>query len=149
MKRNRFIFLFLLFLSVACNNEDRQAASKSENDVDAARNFIQAALNGEYQKARDYMLKDSNNEQRMNVIERFNLSPEEKRGLLEATINIHNVKPVNDSTTIVIYSNSFKNDWDTLKVLKIKDQWLVDFKYLYEHDMDTSNIKSIKTDSLR
>jgi hypothetical protein len=62
----------------------------------------------------------------------------QKNGYRSSSINIHEVKPVNDSTTMVIYSNSFKNDKDTLRVLKVRGQWLVDLKYLYEHDMDTS-----------
>ena len=55
---------------------------------------------------------------------------------------------MNDSTTILIYSNSFKNDHDTLKILRINSQWLVDFKYLYEHDSDTLMSKPIIKDSL-
>jgi len=51
---------------------------------------------------------------------------------------------VNDSTSIVIYSNSFKNNPDTLKVIKTGGKWLVDFKYLYLHDADTINTKAQK-----
>ena len=65
------------------------------------------------------------------------IDPDTKRSYREATINIHNVNPVNDSTTIVIYSNSYKNDHDTLRVLRKNTQWLVDLKYLFDHDNDT------------
>lgn len=147
MKRYRFIFFFLLFLFVACKNNDQPAVSESENDVDAARNFIQAALLGDYAKARTFMLSDSANDQRMNAIERVNLPPEEKKGLAGASIYIHKRQPVNDSTTIVVYSNSFKNNWDTLRVLRVNNQWLVDFKYLYEHDMDTAFPKRVGGDA--
>ncbi len=44
---------------------------------------------------------------------------------------------LNDSTTVVIYSNSFKNNWDTLKAVRQKGQWLVDFNYLFDHESDT------------
>jgi hypothetical protein len=142
--------LSLLLLSFcACNNSDKQA--NSENDVDAARNFIQAALNGDYQKARIYMLPDSVNQERMNLIERVTLSPEEKKGLAEASINIHKVDPVNDSTTIVVYSNSFKNNRDTLKVVRQHGDWLVDFNYLFDHDPDSLSMAPpmLKTDSIQ
>lgn len=130
-------FSLLLFIYLcSCKNQDKQVG-KSENDIDAARNFVQAALYGKYDEARTFMLRDSINEDLMNLVERQNLSQDERRGLAGASINIHTVKPVNDSITIVIYSNSFKNNWDTLKVLKIKGQWLVDFKYLFDHDNDT------------
>jgi hypothetical protein len=57
---------------------------------------------------------------------------------------------VNDSTTVVIFSNSYKNDHDTLKVLKKNNQWLVDFKYLFEHDNDSLfKAAAIKKDTLK
>ena len=30
---------------------------------------------------------------------------------------------------------------DTLRIIRKNGQWLVDLKYLFEHDMDTSNYK--------
>ena len=115
--------------------------------MDASRNFIQSALNGDYRKARTYMLEDTANLERMNAVERVNLSPEEKKGLAEATINIHNVNKLNDSATVVIYSNSYKNNWDTLKVVRVNGQWLVDFDYLFTHDSDSLGIPQVLKDS--
>ncbi len=149
MKKILIFTSFLLFCLGACKNQGKQEG-KSENDLDAARNFIQAALYGKYDEAKIYMLRDSINEERMKLIERVKLSPDEKRGLAAASINIHDVTPVNDSTTVVIYSNSFKNDRDTLKVVKVKGQWLVDFNYLFDHDNDTLMKRPInKTDSIK
>ncbi len=87
----------------------------------------------------------------MDVAERSYLKTDAdtKSGYRSASINIHQVSPVNDSTTVVIYSNSFKNDHDTLKVLKQNGQWLVDLKYLYDHDMDTLQTNKIINDSAR
>jgi hypothetical protein len=143
MKKISYLASFLLFYLISCKNEEEV---KSENDIDAVRNFVQAALEGNYEKARGFMLADSINLDRMKMIEALNLSPEERRGLATASINVHEIKRVNDSTTIVIYSNSCKNNWDTLRALKRKEQWLVDFNYLFEHDMDTL---VNKTDSLK
>lgn len=136
MKKIFYLSSLAVFCFVSCNNNDKQPA-KAENDVDAIRNFIQFALYGDYDKAKTYMLPDSINKEQMNAIERVNLSPEEKTGLSNASINIHNINRVNDSTTVVIYSNSYKNNWDTLKAIKQKGEWLVDFKYLFNHDQDT------------
>lgn len=148
MKKKLIVYSLLTTALFACNNSDRDSSGKSENDVDAARNFIQAALNGDYRKARTYMLEDTANFERMNAVERVNLSPDEKKGLAAATINIHNVNKLNDSTTVVIYSNSFKNNWDTLKVVRIKDEWLVDFDYLFRRDIDSLGIPQVLKDSL-
>jgi len=126
----------LLLLFNACNNGND--TPRSENDLDAVRNFVQAALYGDYNKAKTYMLKDSLNLQQLDAIQRVPLSSDEKKGLASASIIIHDVNHVNDSTTVVVYSNSFKNNWDTLKAVKQANEWLVDFSYLFNHDMDTS-----------
>ena len=131
---------FLFLFAAACNNQDKKTEEpKSENDIDAARNFIRAALDGKFNEAKTFLLSDSANIQYFDVNERNyqRINPDEKRNYREATINIHNVTPVNDSTTIVIFSNSYKNDHDTLRILKKKNQWLVDLKYLFNRDGDS------------
>ena len=130
------LFLFLSFCACTSN----QSPGKPENDIDAARDFIRSALDGKFDEARTYLLPDSSNIQYMDAAERSyqKTDADTKNGYRGSSINIHKVEPVNDSTTIVIFSNSFKNDHDTLKVLKVNDEWLIDLKYLYEHDMDTT-----------
>ena len=150
MKRSPFIFLFLLFLLHACDS-DKKPTGQSENDIDAARNFIRAALDGKFDEARTYLLPDSVNTNWMDVAERsYQKTDEEtKRGYRSSSIIIHQVSPVNDSTMVVIYSNSFMNDHDTLKVLKQNGQWLIDLKYLYDHDMDSLFNKPVSKDSIK
>jgi hypothetical protein len=128
-------FSFLLFCLCACNSEDKSTGTGS--DINVISDFIKAALKGDYEKAKTYMIADSLSLQRINNIARVNLSPEEKRGLAAASINIHDVNRVNDSTTVVIYSNSYKNNRDTLRALKEQGKWLVDFNYLFDHDLDS------------
>ncbi|MCW3119963.1 MAG: hypothetical protein JWM28_4045 [Chitinophagaceae bacterium] len=141
----------LLFLA-ACNNDDSRGAATSENDIDAARNFIRAALDGKFNDAKGFLFNDSSNLEYFDAYQRNyqKIEPEVKRDYRESTIKIHTVTPLNDSTTVVIYSNSFKNDHDTLKVLKKNNQWLVDLKYLFQHDADTMLIpRQYKTDTLK
>lgn len=128
--------LFLLFIFCACNNKQEE---KAQDDLDAAREFIRAALDGKFDQARNYLLPDSINIQYMDAAERsYNRSDNEtKNGYKAASINIHKVEPLNDSSTIVVFSNSYKNDHDSLKVIKWKEQWLVDLKFLYLHSVDS------------
>jgi hypothetical protein len=149
MKRNYFIFLFLLFVFYACNN--KKQSGESENDIDAARDFIRAALDGKFNEARTYLLADSVNINYLDVAERSyqKTDAEIKRDYRASSINIHQVTPVNDSTTVIIFSNSFKNDHDTLKIVRQTGQWLVDLKYLYEHDSDTLLHKPMYKDSIK
>lgn len=150
MKRKNILFLFLLFLA-ACKTDDKKTEAKSSNSIDAARNFIRAALDGKYREAKDYLLQDSVNLNWMDIAERNYLKTDQntKDGYRASSINMHEVTPVNDSTTIIIYSNSFKNDHDTLKVVKINGQWLVDLKYLFEHDRDTLIQKPVINDTIK
>ena len=67
MKSIAVIFSFLLLL-MACNSDKQE--TKSDNDMDAARNFLDAALRGDYKHASVYMLQDSANQEYLNVSER-------------------------------------------------------------------------------
>jgi hypothetical protein len=150
MKRTKLFFLFLLFLA-ACQSGDKKNVSKSSNSIDAARNFIRAALDGKYREAKDFLLQDSANLNWMDIAERSYLKADQdtKDGYRSSSINMHEVNAVNDSTTIIIYSNSFKNDHDTLKVVKLNGRWLVDLKYLFEHDRDTLIKEPVIKDSIK
>lgn len=111
--------------------------------MDAARNFLEAALKGDYKNASGYMFQDSTNQGYLTVTERSyqRLDPEEKSKLRSASLRFFDTRQINDSTTVTIFANSYKNDKDTLRILKINGRWLVDLKYLFAHDMDTSNYK--------
>jgi hypothetical protein len=149
---NKFLSFTAILLAAfffACNNS--QQSDKPENDIDAARDFIRAALDGKFDDARKYLLQDSSNLQFLNAVERnyAKMDANTRGGYRSASINIHLVDPVNDSTTIVVYSNSFKNDHDTLKVLKKDNIWLIDLKYLFTQDRDSIYKTIIRTDSLK
>jgi hypothetical protein len=124
---------------MACNSDKQEA--KSDNDMDAARNFLDAALRGDYKHASVYMLQDSANQEYLNVSERSyqNRNPDAKAKLKAASLRFFDTQQVNDSTTITVFANSYANKKDTLRIVKRNGQWLVDLKYLFEHDMDTSN----------
>lgn len=131
--------MFLLFLS-ACGNEERDrsdATQTTESDVDAARNFIRTALDGRYDKLRPMVLQDSANLALIEITQmayQSRMSPADKQGYRDASINIHNVETVNDSTTIVNYSNSYKKEKADLKVVRLNGAWLVDFKHSFPAD---------------
>jgi type IV secretory pathway component VirB8 len=130
--RSLFIsFLFLQFFC-ACTNNNQQTSS--DDDIGTARNFIDAALQGDYDKARKFMIQDSVNNQYLDAFEhnyKDRMSREDKKGYKEASINIHNVNTLNDSVTVVQYSNSFKKQNDSLKVMRNNNTWLVDLKYSF------------------
>ena len=139
MQKKMYPLLFLGFGLLACNSNDRGTASgTSDSDIDAARNFIQAALVGDFQRAKIFMIDDSLNHEDLNAIQRLNerLTTEEKEKYQEASIRIHQNRKINDSTSVIYYSNSYRNQTDSLKVIKANGQWLVDFKYIF-HKTDS------------
>lgn len=148
MKKFIAVLLFALPF-VSCNNNAADKAA--DTNLDAARNFIRAALDGKFDEARSFILQDSSNLNYMDIAERSyqNQDKATKDGYRASSILIHDVKPLNDSTTIIVYSNSYMNKPNSLKVVKKNDKWLVDFKYLYEHDWDSIQHLPIKNDSIK
>lgn len=130
-------------LVVSACETPAEKPQEAENEIDAARQFIRASLDGRFDLARDYLLVDSLNNNYLDLAERSyrKATPADKENYKGSTIVIHNTNTVNDSTTIVIFSNSFKNDHDTLRVLKTEGKWRVDLKYLFGHGRsDSSNL---------
>ena len=86
------------------------------------------------------MLQDSANQEYLSVSERSyrRLDLGKKDSLRSASLRFYDTKQLNDSMTVTIFANSYRNHKGTLKVVKKNGQWLVDLKYLFEHDMDTS-----------
>ena len=137
MQKRECVFFFLLLSLAACGDGERQTESrKSSNEIDAARNFIQAALVGDFDRARLFMINDSLNTEGLNAIERLNerLSKVEREQYQVASIRIHENRRLNDSVHIISYSNSYKNRVDSLRVVKSKGDWLVDFKFIFSKE---------------
>jgi hypothetical protein len=131
--KSKIALAFLAILSfIACNN-DEKAIMTSESEVDAARNFIRASLDNNFDEAKNYILIDSTNTEYLEAAQRnrAHLSKEDNLKYREASIQIYDTKKVADSASIVIYSNSYKNQKDSLKVVQRNGQWLVDFKYSF------------------
>lgn len=136
-----FSFLFLLFFG-ACQSNDstKEKVPTSENDADAARNFINAILKGNLKEGRAMLMDDSTNNQFFDAYERIyktRMDPEDRRGYREASINIHSIRAIDDSTSIINYANSYKKQSDSLKVIKLKGEWRVDLKYSFPATMDS------------
>lgn len=124
-------FLFLYFFS-ACSSDTAPPAS--DDDIGTASGFIRAALDGDYSAARTMIIADSVNIQYLDLYERNyknRMTPEDKRGYKGSSINIRRISKVNDSVTVMRYSNSYKQKEDSVKVVLDKGRWSVDLKYSF------------------
>jgi hypothetical protein len=123
------ILLPVLLITVfACNNN--ASYKKAEDAQDAAREFIHASLDGDYDKANFYLYPDSTNKF---LLERWKrnyttVSEEERQKYKGADIVVLNINAENDSVSKFRYFNSYKKDTTTIKILRINGEWLVDLK---------------------
>jgi hypothetical protein len=123
------IFAFLLpFLFAACHAG--KTFDKAADAQEAGRHFIRASLDGDYEKARFYLLKDSVN---LLLISKWQqdfdqLDGNTRQQYREASILPINIHEINDSVTSYSYSNSFRKDTTTVHILHVNGEWLVDLK---------------------
>ena len=136
--KNFFPLTALLFL-FACNDspdKEPEVTPTPENGMEAASQFIRAALDGDYTKARTFLINDSTNKQTMDTYENYynnNRTPAQKKEYKTASIRfLKETHQVNDSVTIVHYSNSYSNTPDSLKVIKINGRWFIDLNFRFQ-----------------
>lgn len=125
------IALLLLPLFFACNNNETEASNQAENDLDAARMFINDALDGKWDEAKQFLLQDSTNVQLLETAQSKyqSLSREEKQNYKAAEPIFYDSRKIGDSITIVNYANSYMKKRDSLKIVKTNGQWRIDLKY--------------------
>jgi hypothetical protein len=123
----KFILPALLLLA-ACGNI--HSYKKAEDAQDAGREFIRAALDGDYERANFYLYADTTNTMLLSKWKKDYdaMDHDEQKKYRDADILPISIQPVNDSVTSYTYANSFKKDTTTIRIVKIKGDWLVDLK---------------------
>lgn len=122
---------FLLTVLIACGGE--ATFKKAEDAQDAGREFIRASLDGNIPKANFYLHKDTVSQL---VFDRWKahyqrLSAEEKMNYQQANILPGEIKNINDSLVSYTYTNSYKKDTTTIRIVRINGEWLVDLTELH------------------
>lgn len=128
--------VFAVLVLTACgNNADEY--KKPTSAIDAFREFVGQSLKGHFNTAQKYMLPDEENQQWLDQVNKdYNQrSAQEKAGLSTASINIAEVAAVNDTVTVISFSNSYFNKPQKIKVIKRNDEWWVDFKYTFSGNL--------------
>ncbi len=115
---------------LACNNKKD---TKPTTAMDAGRTFIRASLDGDFKTAETLLLKDSENDQLFESYKRSysHLDDAKKKEYKTASYNINKFEDINDSTTVINYSNSYMNKPMEIKLVRTSGNWLVDFKYTF------------------
>ena len=127
-------FLALILLLVLSCKEESQLAP-AEDAEEAGTRFIRASLDGDYAKAKFYLLKDSTNlflmkQQQTNYEQ---MAANEKRGFKESSIRPIQIVKESDSVTLYrYYYTANPTDTTTLRVKKQNGEWLVDLKSFFD-----------------
>lgn len=116
----------LLFFT-ACGPA-QQEYRKAEDALDAGREYIQSCLKGDFSRAAFYTMDDAANATILKATEEQyrQLDKEGRQQLRNASINISEIKELNDSTTAVQYSNSSDQEPHRLMVVRRNNDWKVD-----------------------
>ena len=125
----------LIILSLkSCISSEYPPAS---NALEAAREFIDGCLKGDFRKAVFYMIDDSLNQRELLKIQRDykSKSDDQKHAYATSSIIINEDAVINDTTHIINYKNSYDQFARKVKVVQRNGRWLVDFKYTFNGNL--------------
>jgi hypothetical protein len=125
-------FVFIFFLLSCTEKKERPTTA-----IDTGREFIRASLNGNFEIAEPLVLEDSLNMGLFNSFKMYykKLPNDKKQHYKDASYNINKYLDLNDSVTIINYSNDYMNKPMDIKVVKTKNNWWIDFKYTYSGNL--------------
>lgn len=131
MKKLFILYCTIMFLSCGTSYPPATTA------LEGGREFIDACLKGDFDKAAFYMIDDSENNAHLLKIKRdFHEKGSEQRiEYGKASINIIEDAAIDDSIHIINYKNSYDNIARKVKVIRRDDKWLVDFKYTFNGNL--------------
>lgn len=131
MHLQKLKYLFLALLLWQCSPSDQYEVA--DNPLDGGRYFIENCMQGNFKKAKFYVLEDAEN---LALFEKmasnyFGLDKEGRQQLRLASIQINEISAVDSTITIMNYQNSFDNQVHKLKIMETPKGWKVDLKYTY------------------
>jgi hypothetical protein len=131
MKMKLLISMLALATIYSCGGNQ----TVPNTDMDVARAFIKDVLENNFKDAKTLVLDEDINNQYFDLAKKEfeNKNEDELKKYKESDIIINELKNVNDSVTILNYSNSYKKDAkNEVKVVKINGRWLVDLKHTFQ-----------------
>ncbi len=133
----RFIYSILFAAVLSCNTT---TAKHPVTAMDTGRDFIRATLDGDFVSAELLLLPEPENIQLFDSYKELygRLRPEEKAAYKNASYNINTYTDLNDSVSVINYSNSYMKKPMNIKLVKRANAWRVDFKYTSQ---DTTEVK--------
>ncbi|MCX6324405.1 MAG: hypothetical protein NTZ41_09400 [Sphingobacteriales bacterium] len=130
----KLLMLLIGITFLSCKSDEK---TKPVTALDTGRAFIRASLDGDFKTAGSFLLKDDENAQEFTAYEQYyNRMPEvHKKEYKESSYEINKYTDINDSTTIINYSNSYMKKPMEIKVVRNAGVWLIDFKYTFSGNL--------------
>lgn len=126
--------LIILIALYSCSDPKKE---KPATALDTGREFIRASLNGDFKTAEPLLLKDAENQQLFESFKQYyeRMPQDKKQHYKAASYEINKYADINDSTTIINYSNDYMNKPMDIKIVRHNNEWLIDFKYTYSGNL--------------
>lgn len=119
--------LVLVHLISCGDNEHVRPSSAQET----GQQFISNSLKGDFKKAEDLLLNNAENKTLFQTYRRFydRMSEQQRKGYQSASFEIESWQDLNDSTSIIRYTNDFMHQPTELRLVRKDGQWWVDFRF--------------------
>lgn len=131
----KFLLVTLVSLWLCCCSNEKETPN---TDIEVARAFIKDILENNFKEAERFVLVEETNKQYFDLFKKDyeSKTKEELDNYRNADIIVNEITPVNDSISIINYSNSYKKDKSSkVKMVRINGRWLVDLKYTFSGNM--------------
>lgn len=130
---------FTLFFASLClfSCQQQPDFEMATSPLDGGRYFMESCLQGEFKKAKFYLITDSTNQGFFEQITKsyYTLDKEGRQQLRQASIQINEISAIDTSSSVIYYQNSYEKVAKKLKVIHTKDGWKVDLKYTYTPEL--------------
>ena len=131
--RYPLLITLVLFL-FSCGRE----SEKPSTALDTGSAFIRASLDGDFKSAESLLLSDTQNLQFFETYKVYyeeKIEKEKKAQYKNASFEINKYLELDDSTTIINYSNQYMVKPMEIKVVRKDNEWKIDFKYTYSGNL--------------
>ena len=124
------LLLSAVMIFISCSEEKKEIPNTA---IETGRSFIKASLNGDFSTSESLILKDSSNSALFSAYKEYyeKLPAEKKLHYKQSSYEINKLDEINDSVTIINYSNDYMNKPMDIKVTRVNSSWYIDFKYTY------------------
>jgi predicted DNA binding CopG/RHH family protein len=131
MHLQKLKYLFLALFIWHCSPSEQYEVA--DNPLDGGRYFIENCMQGNFKKAKFYVVEDAEN---LAIFEKmasdyYGLDKEGRMQIRLASIQINEISAVDSTMTIMNYQNSFDKEVHKLKIMSTPKGWKVDLKYTY------------------